>query len=44
MTIKEMKEYISSELQEEYDKMMRGEDNHYSYLFMIANDMGLTEA
>lgn len=44
MTIKEMKEYISSELQEEYNKMMRGEDNHYSYLFMIANDMGLTEA
>lgn len=44
MTIKEMKEYISNELQEEYNKMMRGEDNNYSYLFMIANDMGLTEA
>lgn len=43
MTIKEMKKYISEELQEEHDKMMRGEDNHYSYLFMIANDMGLTE-
>ena len=43
MTIKEMKDYISKELQEEHDKMIRGEKSHYSYLFMIANDMGLTD-
>ena len=41
MTINEMREYIREELKEEHDKMLRGEENHYSYLYMIANDMGL---
>lgn len=41
MTIEEMKEYIADELKEEYQKLLRNEPNHYSYLFMIANDMGL---
>ncbi len=43
MTIEEMKAYISEELKEERSKWMKGEPNNYSYLFMIANDMGLTE-
>lgn len=43
MTIEEMKEYIAAELEEERGKLMKAEPNHYSYLFMIANDMGLTE-
>lgn len=42
MTIEEMKAYIKEELNEEYKKLLRNEDNHYGYLFMIANDMGLT--
>lgn len=41
MTIEEMKEYIAEELKEERAKMLRNEPNNYSYLFMIANDMGL---
>ena len=41
MTVEEMKEYIDKELKEEYQKLLRYEPNHYSYLFMIANDMGL---
>lgn len=41
MTIEEMKEYIKEELKEERAKLLKGEPNHYSYLFMIANDMGL---
>ena len=41
MTIEEMKDYIADELKEEYQKLLRNEPNHYSYLFMIANDMGL---
>lgn len=43
MTIEEMKEYIAAELEDEKKKLLRNEPNHYSYLFMIANDMGLTE-
>lgn len=41
MTIEDMMSYIAYELKEEYTKMLRGEPNHYRYLFMIANDMGL---
>ena len=41
MTLAEMKEYIKEELKEEHEKMLRREENHYGYLFMIANDMGL---
>ncbi len=43
MTIEEMKAYISEELEEEWNKLIKGKPNNYSYLFMIANDMGLTE-
>jgi len=43
MTIEEMKEYIVQELEEERAKMNLNEPNHFSYLFMIANDMGLIE-
>lgn len=43
MTIEEMKAYIAEELKEEYKRLLAGEDNHYSYLFMIANDLGLTK-
>lgn len=41
MTIEEMKEYIAEELKTERSKMLQGLPNNYSYLFMIANDMGL---
>ena len=43
MTINEMKEYIKEELKEERRKMFMGKPNNFSYLFMIANDMGLVE-
>ena len=43
MTIEEMKEYIAAELEEEHKRLLAGEENHYGYLFMIANDMGLTK-
>ena len=43
MTINEMKEYLLEELKEERKKMLMGKDNHYSYIFMICNDMGITE-
>ena len=43
MTIAEMKEYLLEELKEERKKMLMGKDNHYSYIFMICNDMGITE-
>ena len=41
MTIKEMKEYIETELGHEKVLQMAGEPNNFNYLFMIANDMGL---
>ena len=43
MTVTEMKEYLLEELREESKKMLMGKDNHYSYIFMICNDMGITE-
>ena len=43
MTIEEMREFIKGELKEELAKLLRGEPNHYSYLFMIANDMGIAQ-
>lgn len=42
MTAAEMKDYLLSELDDEKQKMLRGEENKYSYLFMLCNDMGLT--
>lgn len=43
MTIEEMKAYIKEELEDEYKKLLNNESNEYSYLFMIANDLGLTD-
>ena len=43
MTLDEMKEYLLEELKEERNKMLMHKDNHYSYIFMICNDMGITE-
>lgn len=43
MTIDEMKEYIIDELLEERKKLLMNQPNHYGYLYMIANDMGLIE-
>ena len=43
MTIAEMKEYLLEELKEERKKMLMGKDNHYSYILMICNDMGIVE-
>ena len=43
MTIAEMKEYLLEELKEERKKMLMGKDNHYSYILMVCNDMGITE-
>ena len=43
MTITEMKEYLLEELKEEKNKMLMGKENHYSYILMICNDMGIIE-
>ena len=43
MTITEMKEYLLEELKEEKNKMLMNKENHYSYIFMICNDMGIAE-
>lgn len=43
MTITEMKEYLLEELKEEKNKMLMNKENHYSYILMICNDMGIVE-
>ena len=43
MTIAEMKEYLLEELKEERNKMLMNKENHYSYILMICNDMGIVE-
>ena len=43
MTINEMKEYLLEELKEEKNKMLMNKENHYSYILMICNDMGIIE-
>lgn len=43
MTIEEMKEYLLDELKEERCKMLMNKENRYSYIFMLCNDMGITE-
>lgn len=43
MNINEMKEYLLEELKEERYKMLMNKENHYSYIFMICNDMGIVE-
>ena len=43
MTFEEMKEYLLNELKEERNKMLMKEENNYSYIFMLCNDMGIIE-
>lgn len=43
MNINEMKEYLLEELKEERNKMLMNQENNYSYLLMLCNDMGITE-
>lgn len=43
-TKEEMKAYLLEELKEEKQKMLMKQENHYSYLFMLCNDMGLTDS
>lgn len=43
MSAKEMKAYLLNELASERSKMLQGQPNDYSYIFMLCNDMGLTE-
>lgn len=43
MTIEEMKEYLLAELKEERNKMLIKQENKYSYIFMLCNDMGIRE-
>ena len=43
MDINEMKEYLLCELKEELYKMLMNQENKYSYLFMLCNDMGIIE-
>lgn len=41
MNINEIREYLLEELKEERQKMLMNQENHYPYLFMICNDMGI---
>lgn len=43
MTLDEIKEYLAAELEEERKRYLAGKENHYSYIFMICNDIGITE-
>lgn len=43
MTIDEIREHLQGELEEERRRWLAGLDNHYSYIFMICNDIGITE-
>ena len=43
MSYDEMVEYLLDELKEEQRKMKLNEDNRYSYIFMLCNDMGIIE-
>ena len=43
MTIEEIREYLIEELKEEKNKMLMNKENHFSYLFMLCNDMGIVE-
>lgn len=44
MNINEMREYLLEELKEERQKMLMNKENHYSYIFMLCNDMGIIPA
>lgn len=41
MNINEMREYLLDELHEEWKKMVMKQENNYSYLFMLCNDIGI---
>lgn len=43
MSCEEMKKYLIDELKEERRKMLMNQDNKYSYIFMICNDMGIID-
>ena len=43
MTIEEIREYLLEELKEEKNRMLMNKENHFSYLFMLCNDMGIVE-
>ena len=43
MTIEEIREYLLEELKEEKNKMLMNKESHFSYLFMLCNDMGIVE-
>lgn len=42
MTMDELRDYLSTEIADERNKYLMGCDNHYSYLLMLCNDIGLT--
>lgn len=37
----EMINYLIDELKEEREKYLSGKDNHYGYIYMICNDLGI---
>ena len=41
MNTNEIREYLLNELHEEWKKMIMKQENSYSYLFMLCNDMGI---
>lgn len=41
--INEMREYLLSELEEQRQRWILRQENNYSYIFMICNDIGITE-
>ena len=43
MTIEEIREYLLEELKEEKNKMLMNKENHYSYISLLCNDMGIVE-
>ena len=40
INVEEIREYLLDELEDERRKMLMNKENHYSYIFMICNDMG----
>ena len=42
MNVEEIREYLLDELKDERQKMLMNKENHYSYIFMLCNDMGFT--
>lgn len=42
-TREDMKAFLLEELKEQHRKYDRGEANHYCYLHMLCNDLGVVE-